>query len=469
MPTLAELRIEQTHAGNDRLRDDVGGWARLRLGRDTFGQYRTQLVSLQETFAAASQRIATLCAHVPLDEAFERCRAVDEHLALVRRLWQWYADKFDQRDDPSSARLLAAADEVVWSVHAQVHRSAGISPVPPAPLPYLDAVTAPEAIVRDDPPPRLRPGSFDDHLKLLLSRLPVPVVALPDAARAEPWTLVLLGHEVGHHLQYDLRARYGLVAAVRREVTAAAAGPPGTDGSGDEGARWGRWSQELFADLAGLTTMGPASLAALLPYELGSESWLLGDRRDTYPPPVVRIATLVAMGSRLGLDCRRELGGYDPAVWVARRDDDRHPDERDSARADLSRAARVADALVSAVVTADGPAHQCTLADLAMFRAENFRSYGRVEARAEHLLADGGPAEEGLATVRELTSAAMVAWQRLARSAAPDRLDRTAALATTVLDRLIAGREEGTRAAAAGPGDGPDEDVIALLSSVELM
>jgi len=459
MPSYAELRIEQTAAGIDRLRRELCDWARHRLARDVAGQYRTQLTSVRDTFSAALRRIGVVCDQVAVGEAFERCRAVDRQVALVRRLWRWYADKFDQRDDPASARLLAAADEVVWSVHAQVYRSAQIAPLPPAPLPFLDAVTAPEAIVRDDPPPRLRPDSFDDHLKLLLSRLPVPAVALSEAARAEPWTLVLLGHEVGHHLMYDLQPRFGLVAAVRSRVAAAA-----TVG----GERWGRWSGELFADLAGLVTMGPAVLAALLPYELGADAWLLGDRRDSYPPPAVRIAMLAALGSRLGLDCRRELAGHDPASWAAGRDDDTYPAERAGVRADLAQIAGVADVLADTFVTPDGAEPKATLADLAMFRAAEFGRYGRVEARADQLLADDGSADQGLTAVRELASAAMVAWLRLSRSAAPDRRKQASALAGVVVDRLTAAREPGVRAAAAPdtPADA-DPDLIARLSFVE--
>jgi hypothetical protein len=454
------LGIERTLAGIERLRDELGGWARHRRGRDPAGQYRTQLTSIQNNFGAALEQIATLCARVPTCEAFDRCRAVDRQVALVRRLWRWYADKFDQRDDPASARLLAAADEVVWSVHAQVYRSREVATPPPAPLPYLDAVTAPEAVLRDDPPPRLRPDSFDDHLKLLLSRLPVPAVALPDAARAEPWTLVLLGHEVGHHLLYDLQPRFGLVAEVRNRVTAAATARP---------ERWGRWSGELFADLTGLVTMGPAALAALLPYELGTDAWLLGDRRDSYPPPAVRIAMLVALGSRLGLDCGRELAGHDPAAWAVARDDDPCSAERAGVRADLNQVADVAGALAATVVT-EGAEPEATLGDLAMFEAREYGRYGRVEALAGQLLAGDGAADRGLTAVRELASAAMVAWLQLPATAAPDRGKRASALAGTVVDRLTSAREPGTRAA--GPADaagGADRELVALLSFVESM
>jgi hypothetical protein len=340
---------------------------------------------------------------------------------------------------------------VIWAVHAQVYRNAEIAPIPPAPVPYIDNVAAPEAILRDAPPPDLRPDVFDDQLKLMLARLPVPIVALPESACVEPWLLVLLGHEVGHHLQYDLRPRFGLVTSVGATLAQ-------VTGS----ARWRRWSRELFADLVGLVTMGPASVAALVPYELGSDGWLVSDERESYPPPALRIAVLAAMASQLGLDCRRELADCDPDGWLAARDDDPDADRRAQARAEVTHVPAVATALVDAVVT-DGE----TLADLAEFHRDVFGPGGRVAVRAEQLQADGGKAEQGVAVVRELASAGMVAWQEAAASGGSQRDRALAGLAVTLVDRLVGSREPGTRAASSGSAD-VDEDLVAQLSRVDL-
>ena len=464
--------MEQTRAGIDRLRADVAVWAKARAAKDSTRQYHTQLASIQRTFGRAMDRIRTLSedlAGQPDGDAFEGCRAVDRQVSLVRRLWRWYADKFDQRDDPRYTRVLLAADEVVWAVHAEVYRRAGFEQLPPAPLPYLDAVEAPEAVLRDEPPAQLAPDSFDDHLKALLSRLPVPVVALPEAARAQPWTLVLLGHEVGHHLQYDLRPRFGLVASTGQEV-ARAGGPNG---------RWRSWGRELFADLAGLVTMGAPALAALLPYELGSDQWMVADERDSYPPPAVRIALLLAVAERLGLNWREQLAGWNPSSWepaglVAARDGDPYPAERAAARADLTRVPAVADVLVKAPVVGAS-----TLAELAGFDAAEFGPGGRVPARVPHLLSDGGPAEQGLVTVRELASAGMLAWQRIWLASGPgaaggggvaggagegEPVRAAARLAATLIDRLIDSREPGPRAAEVGVPPAADEDLVAALA-----
>lgn len=457
MPSRAELRTEQTRAGCARLRSELGDWAGHRLHRDANGQYRTQLTSIHNTFDAALQIICAFSdglAVLSAGDVFDQCRDIDRQIVLVRRLWWWYAEKFDQRDDREFQRVLAAADEVVWSVHAQIFRSVETEPLPPAPLPYIDAVTAPEAVLRDEPPSDLRPDQFDSQLRATLARLPVPVVALPEVSRTEPWTLVLLGHEVGHHLQYDLQPRFGLVASVGAELAR-------VTGSGRRDNRWRAWSRELFADLAGLVTMGPASVAALLPYELGSDDWLVSDERGSYPPPALRIATIAAMAQRLGLDCSRELDDCDPAGWLAARADDAVAEKRSWARTEFDLVPAVATALVDAVV-----AQGSTLADLAGFRRELFAPHGRVARRAEGLRADGGMVEQGLETVRELASAGMAAWQQVALADGPPREQAMSDLSATLIDRLIDSREPGTRATQSAASVEADEVLVAMLSRV---
>ena len=95
---------------------------------------------------------------------------------------------------------LRAADELIWSC-LQVASLVTETPLP-LPLPYPDAAFSPSATPRIKPPPTLpaRDRVLDDMLRIL----PVPMIALPYGIVEEPWWLVLVAHEVGHHVQYDL-------------------------------------------------------------------------------------------------------------------------------------------------------------------------------------------------------------------------------------------------------------------------
>src|SRR5262249_35061130 len=127
-----------------------------------------------------------------------------------------------------------------------------------------------------------------DSLAAVLSELPLPVVSLPTGAAREPWLLVLLAHEVGHHAQHDLR----VVAATEAAVAAA-------------GARFAAWHQEIFADACAVAFAGAAALFAIAELEWGPPEALLA-AGTRYPAPAVRLALMAAIA--------RELGAWAPAM-----------------------------------------------------------------------------------------------------------------------------------------------------------
>src|SRR6266704_182676 len=161
MAIQASLRREQTSGELRRLRDEISKWSARRTHADAVRQHVTQLTSLE----AALTRIDTLANDYgarDLRGTYDYFRELDRPVTLVRRVWRWFADKYDQREVESMAPLLRAADEVAWSVHAQAHRTSGAARLSPAPLPFIDEIDTPEAIPRDEPARELRPDKFDD-------------------------------------------------------------------------------------------------------------------------------------------------------------------------------------------------------------------------------------------------------------------------------------------------------------------
>lgn len=438
------------------LRTEIVAWAARRRGADGLGQHATQLASLESTLLTALSRLDDLVSDHPgndLHATYDYYRGLDRQVTLVRRLWRWFADKYDQRDVEPGRTVLPAADEVVWAVHAEAHRAAGAQSVPPAPLPFLEEVETPEAVPRDEPLRELRPDRFDDVLAAALARLPVPVVGLPTAVAATPWMLVLLGHEVGHHLLYDLAPARQLVGDVGVRVQAAVGGAAGQ--------RWRAWSQEEFADLSGLVSMGPALIPSLLPYELGGERHLLDRGRGRYPAPVVRFALLAQMCRLLQIGSSPELGDADAATWTAPRADDPLGEQRAAVRADLQFVPTVAKTLVELDLAGLG-----TLAELVGLDTSAHGPDGRISRRAQALL-DGNEAHEtGLEVVRELTAAAVQAWRTIQQLPGPgERQERCAQLAARFLELVVASREPGTRAVQDRAEGEPDDALVHLLAA----
>lgn len=423
------LRVEASLHRLGCLRAEIFDWTQRRQKLDKRKQFVTQLASLRATLDSALERLgAKASGFAPRSaaEAYDLCREFDNRLLIVRRLWRWFADKFDQRDVTQLAKTLSAADEVVWSIHAGIMRAVHDGKVPaPAPLPYLDEVGAPEAIPRDTPPHDLRLTDYDEALQLILARLPIPVIGLGADIRDAPWELALLGHEVGHHLQYDLLPDRQLVESVGQAVATAVRG-------GEAGAQWRWWSRELFADLSGLITIGPSSLTALLPLEYGAQRHMFDRERGRYPAPVVRLEVIAAMAGKLGLDVADAMRGTDEVR------------SRASAliRADLDQAPDVAAALVDCRVIGDD-----TLATLSGFSAGEFAPEGAIWGRAEQLMRNDGVVETGIRAARRLASAGVVAWQQLITIADRTERDRRLAMLSAVLvDSIIDSAEETTRA-----------------------
>src|SRR5204863_117964 len=75
-------------------------------------------------------------------------------LAVVERVFQYFAGKLDQRDGALGA-LLDAADEITYSLYVQAFRGAGLAE-PPPPLAYVEPAFSPRALPRDEPPAELR-------------------------------------------------------------------------------------------------------------------------------------------------------------------------------------------------------------------------------------------------------------------------------------------------------------------------
>jgi hypothetical protein len=139
-------------------------------------------------------------------------------LALVERLFEFFRESLDQRDSPRLAPILAAADEVTYSLSAQPFAQAGVAR-------HLRPLrtSSPGSPSRADagrPPPELK--SAEDVFRGSLLRLPVGgVIGLPPWCEEGPWTLVYWAHEVGHHVEVELAKERALVKSVRACIAAA--------------------------------------------------------------------------------------------------------------------------------------------------------------------------------------------------------------------------------------------------------
>ena len=447
------VRIEESHRALKGLKGQIKKWADRRHSLDVLDQYDAHVSVLESVLLPVLDALAAALDRIdsgrPVGEVYAQCRRTDDGVAFVGRIWEWFRAKFDQRDDPVIRRLLAAADEVVWSCYAEVFdNAAAVSgrevPRGLVPLPYIEFRFAPTATPRRLVPPDLRPRSGDEIMRVFLERLPLPLVGLPLAWLEAPWWLLLLGHEVGHQIQFELMPEFSLVTEFGELVSRAAAAGGELDAS-----RWRAWSQEIFADLCLLCTGGPWGIWSVAGQDLADERTMLADR-GPFPPPVVRLALLAAAAATLGVDGHAGMRGIDLNGLVA--------DAEGTVKSDLALAPQIAIAALGHRLGGLG-----SFAELFAFDPDDFRPGGSVARWARALRTPGSSVHESpVRSGRLIACGAVAAWSEVAVIAdAAERKKARKMLQKAVLRELTHGRQEATEgatraaepSAVPGPGD----------------
>jgi hypothetical protein len=264
------VRREQTLLELERLEAAMIRWLSLRRAQDYdgnvyVGRHETQLQAIEQVLTGGADALRRSLDHLDTTRAtgeiYEECRACDEAIVWLERLWTYFREKFDQRNDvpadnqPGLANrtsyLLHGADEVVWSCYREVFiravvRDPTLAIQRPSPLSFIKPHYSPAAVLTDEPlPPVLRLSAEVKFLDEYLERLPVPVLQLPPWCLEQPWWLVLIGHETGHHIQHDLNLIEFFRTGIERAVSEFSEKNPADGLSATDVARWGRWGRRF--------------------------------------------------------------------------------------------------------------------------------------------------------------------------------------------------------------------------------
>ena len=371
----AKIRVEQTRRELNQLRSDVRSWLDKRKIADAkLRQYQTQLNLLggllEKSLSDLESSLGNMISS-QVRSTYSECRLYDQRLAWVRSIWEYFRVKFDQRDDARLAGVLAAADEVVWSCYTEVYQNIPAQTpevvLGSAPLPYIEPRYSPQAVPRYEPPPGLKSDADPKFIQDYLNQLPIPVVSMPSSCVSAPWWLVLLGHEVGHHVQYDLLPNTRLISDFGNLLEGAVGGDQEPASDVKDEKRWSNWGREIFADVFSILSMGPWAIYAMTEMETSDDTSMLKSKA-LYPSPIVRLALMARVASELGLDNQALIPELD--VKELLRDEpliDKGQDLRDIARRDLEFVPRIANSIVHSPVGDAG-----LLKDLCGWDADNF-------------------------------------------------------------------------------------------------
>jgi hypothetical protein len=434
------VRVEQSRQELDRLVGDVEAWVAERAHADRHKRHSSQLECLrliiETALGAVRSSLDAVSTREPSGEVYEQCREVDRRALILRRLWQFFASRWDQRDDPKLGPVLAAADEVVWSCWAGPFRVLSRAPTP-APLPYIEPLFSPHAVPRLRPPQEIKVS--DDLLGALLAKLPIPLIGIPPICVQRPWWLVMIAHETGHHIAYDLLDE-PTTKRIRAVVTDAAQ----THGEEADTA-WAQWTHELFADAFAVACVGEAQLWAVEELELASDEQMAADA-GRHPPALARRSLNRAVLAALTGE-RGKAREYTPPPGRLRRF--------------LEETGPVAHALVEAPL--DEPERR-SLRVLCDWRDVHFASSGEVPDWTQELLSPRELAPSThLAAARLAAASSVAAWRSV--SSEPDaalRECRRESLRQRTINLISNCREAGTRRAGASLPD----DVMSLAEEL---
>ncbi len=404
---------------------------RVKHGR----QMERLKTTLLEAVAGLEGPLRNLSLQLPVSSLYKECQAYELRLIWLRRIWSYYRGKFEQRLEPDSQRLLAAADEVVWACYAPAFRSLARE-VPPPPLPYIEPQFTARAIPMDEPPPELKSDVDDEFREQILALLPVAVISLPPACATAPWWLAVVAHEVGHHLQHEL----GLVKAFEAILAK------------EDDAKWLLWNEEIFADLISVLCVGPAAPRALAEVELSSDS--IATSYGSYPATIVRLELMRQSLCHLKASPEKALGeAMDELLKTIR------ADLPTTTAGELKAAERVAAGAL------DEPwCEGDTLKSMAPWEPAGFMDGGDWGSRlrnGDKLTAPATPS-----SVRRLVAAAVAAWDEILEL--PD--DKTAIveegnLRKSVTESLLALAEPGDRLGGPQPMEDQGHRLAQLLLS----
>jgi hypothetical protein len=316
-------RLERTRVELERLRSDQRAWKAHRRDVPGAERYTSQLEAIDLLVRDGVVQLTDGLKSVDLGMSegaiYESCRTFDLRLLWLRRVWQFFRDKFDQRDT-DLANTLRAADEIVWSCYHQVFERARVLKIAPGvkaaapPLPFIEPRYSPSTFPADLVPAGLQSEIDRPFLREHLNRLPVSVVRLQPACVSGPWWLLYAAHEVGHNVQYDLLEKQALVESYRELVEHAVRC---CGGSGTDASRWGRWSREVFADIFSVLMMGPWAIWAMVELEWQSDA-AMAESREQYPSGAVRLELMAATAAAVKLDPQHALRGLRPQDIASR-------------------------------------------------------------------------------------------------------------------------------------------------------
>jgi len=310
--SLISRKKAALHAKSRALEGELAHWRAASAAMKPYEKHQTQIARITARLDGVLAALATEIAALSDATVLTTGQQVEEKLLAAHLVWDFFRSRLAMRGDDFLKRYLQACDEFAWSCYEGartrfLQAQARLHPGEPAiagkepPLVFLNGGWSPFAVSREKALDLDRPafgvaggavawletGAFHSVVR----QLPFPMIGVPwYQVRHLPDALVL-GHEMGHVLEWDFNLRPDMEAALARTLIADERRPA-----------WSAWRAEVFADLVGVLAGGPRFGGALMDFLATDRAKIQQERRTpgvwgAYPMRWLRI-DLVAFALR---------------------------------------------------------------------------------------------------------------------------------------------------------------------------
>lgn len=301
--SFEQLTLNAARRDLATLSSAVLGWLDERIDATTdrgrsFASNHSQLVSLRHWFYELLKALGQRLEGSP---ELDLVRQLRRSMFGLFGLWDTLRQRLQQRESPD-AQVFAGADDVAFCCYEPTVIGARLElaahpnrspPERPPPMPFLCHDADPRMFPSGPIPEVFARAIGAQALGRLQNTWPLAMVHLPISCTWAPWWLVVLGHEVGHQIQFELALKAPFAQALYKaaEMTGR---PP------NECAVWSGWGVEIFADTYSVLMMGRAAIRALfeLVYDRPAA---MQQRYPTYPPAVIRLELMNRLADAIQL------------------------------------------------------------------------------------------------------------------------------------------------------------------------
>lgn len=252
-------------------------------------KHNTQVLALTGHLLGLSDQTCDLFQQAKTDHTvLADARNIESLVLGLRRIWEFFRSKLVQRHAPAMRRFLRVADELAWACYKPMLDLCSAEHREP-PLVFLNGGLSPYTLSRDqaflaeDVPGQALTGRTYDPI---LEHLPIPVIGVPWYQVAHLPDLPVVAHEVGHAVEQDFRLHDLVLSNLKRS--------PGAGSARMD--HWTAWSKEIFADLWGCLTLGPAYVSSLIDFLAGDQLAVqneIATAQASYPTATLRILLCV--------------------------------------------------------------------------------------------------------------------------------------------------------------------------------